>query len=115
MAYDDRRSERKPYSRLRAPVYFNRSHRPFWRKRRETGAELGSFRIYSDDPAPQGAVVELEVFLPDGASVTCKAEVAWIEALPPDGPARYDIGLDLIAIHPHDWERIVGVLEPAPT
>ena len=115
MAFDDRRSERESYARLRAPVYFSRSRRPFWRKRRETAAELGVFRIYSDDAAPQGATVDLEVFLPDGTSVTCKAEVAWVEPLSPSDPARYDIGLDVIAMHPHDWERIVDVLEPAPT
>src|SRR5918911_397268 len=97
-------SERKLYSRLRAPVYFTRSRRPFWRRRRESGPELGVFRIYSDDVAPEGAAVDLEVFLPDGTSVTCKAEVAWVEQLPRGGPARYDIGLDVTAIHPHDWE-----------
>jgi len=55
----------------------------------------------------------MEIFLPDGSSVLCRSEVAWVERLPAGGPARFDVGLKLTAIHPLDRERLSGVLQHA--
>ncbi len=111
---DRERSERKRYPRLRAPVYFNTLRLPlFGRKRRRIGDPLGGMCVYTDEEPKEGVPLELEVFLPDGTSVVCRVEVAWLETLPDGGPARCDVGLRLTAIHPHDRERLSTVLEHA--
>jgi hypothetical protein len=87
---------------LRAPVYFTRAATCFfflWGKRRLTERALGGLRL------------DLEIFLPDGTSVLCKTEVAWVESLPAGAPTSSDIGLSIIAIHPFDRERLSTVLE----
>jgi hypothetical protein len=70
-------------------------------------------RVYTDEEAEPGARCRLEIFLPDGSSVVCRTEVAWVERLPAGGPARFDVGLRLTAIHPLDRARLAGVVETA--
>src|ERR1700737_1813120 len=77
------------YPRLRAPVYFTRVGVPFpflFGRRKLTGLVLGGLRVYTDEKTKVGTRLELEVFLPDGTSVVCKTEVAWVESLPPALP-----------------------------
>ena len=115
-AMEDHQQQTAPrrYPRLKAPVYFNRLSRLFrWKRRRWSGDPLGGVCIYSDDQPKRGAPLEIEVFLPDGTSVVCRAEVAWVEALPDGAPARCDVGLAFTAIHPHDRQRLSSVLEQA--
>lgn len=106
---------RKAYPRLRAPVYFTRLGFRFFRRRRKSApnAQAEGIRVYTDEEPKPGSFLEMEVFLPDGTSVLCKAEVAWVDALPHGGPARFDVGLELTSIHPHDRERLSSVLDRA--
>jgi hypothetical protein len=88
------------YPRLQAPVYFTRAGKPWsWRKRQPTGDPAGGISVFTDDEPPALHVpLHLEIFLPDGTSVVCRVEVAWIESLPDGAPARYEIGLDFTAV-----------------
>ena len=102
------------YPRLRAPVYFTRAATCVffvWGKRRLTERALGGLCVYTDEKTKVGTRLELEIFLPDGTTVLCKTEVAWVESLPAGAPASSDIGLSIVAIHPHDRERLSTVLE----
>ena len=102
---------RPSYPRVRAPVYFIRTVLRFLsRSRLDPG--LGGVRVYTDEKTKVGSRLEIEVFLPDGTSVACTTEVAWVEELPAGAAARRDVGLHILAIHPHDRERLSKVLEP---
>ncbi|MFL5311508.1 MAG: PilZ domain-containing protein [Myxococcales bacterium] len=83
--------------------------------RRRTGMDGGGsgLRVYADEQPKPGARCRLEIFLPDGSSVLCRTQVAWVEPLPEGGPARFDVGLTLTAIHPLDRARLFSVLEHA--
>jgi hypothetical protein len=103
--------ERILYPRLQAPVYWRPVGLPlFRRKGRPIGKTLGGARVYTDEELTEGTRLELEVFLPDGTSVTCKVQVASVDKLPDGGPARFDVEVEFIAILPHDRERISCVL-----
>ena len=87
-------SDRREFPRLKAHVLC----RPTGARllRREEPAQdisLGGLRVYSDDEAKVGDALELELLLQSGESIECRSEVAWIEALPPSAPARFDVGL----------------------
>ena len=101
------------YPRLLAPVYFSRVAWPIFRGRRKPADEtLGGVKVYTDEIPREGRRLALEIFLPDQTSIVCKVEVAWVDPLPANAPARYDVGLHFTAIHPHDRVRLAGVLEP---
>lgn len=72
---------------------------------------LGGARIFTDEGAERGTQLELELILADGTVIVCKAEVAWIEALPPDSPARFDVGLQFTDISQEDRLRLASVLD----
>ena len=100
---DRKRPERTTYPRLQAPVYF-------------TPAGLGRPGL-KGNPAHDslGVPLHIEVFLLDGSSVTCRAEVAWVDALGDSAPAQYDVGLRFTGIRPGDRERLSAVLAAACT
>jgi len=112
---NDERVDRKAFPRLLAPAYFTRAWRPLFSRRRTEpiDAQPRGLRVYTDDEATPGSRCKLEIFLPDGSTVVCRAEVAWIERLPEGGPSRFEVGLRLTAIHPLDRARLLGVVEKA--
>lgn len=79
--------------------------------RQVSDISAGGLRAYSDDKQRMGAKLELELVFPDGGNATCTAEVVWIESLPADAPAKYEMGLRFLDVEPEDLERIAGVLE----
>ena len=101
------------YPRLQAPVYFTKlgGLGVFRRRRRRFDPALGGVRVYTDEEPEEGSELQIEIFLPDDTTVTCKVSVARVELLPPGSPASYDVGLRFIAIHPHDRERLSAVLK----
>ena len=107
--------EKRQYKRVRAPVYC----RPMGlslrflqsKQQRPVDISLGGMRIYSDEAIATGTKLELELFLPDASSVTCKVEVVWIESLGAKGPAKHDVGLKFIDIRGEDRARLASVLE----
>jgi len=102
---------RRQFPRVQAPVL----HRPVtWfaigMLRRAADDRLGGFCAYSDERQKEGRLLEVEVFLPKGDSVTVVAEVAWIEPLPAGAPARFDVGLQYVKVSAEDLERLAPVL-----
>jgi hypothetical protein len=112
MPNDHERPALKEFPRLRAPVYFTRTSRPLFRRVRDQVDGLGGISVYTDEEPRRGVRLTAEIFLPDGSTIVCRTEVAWVERLPDGGPARYDVGLRFKALHPLDRERLSSVLEP---
>ncbi|MFL5309380.1 MAG: PilZ domain-containing protein [Myxococcales bacterium] len=110
---DRTRPERKAYPRLQAPVYFAPDRRSRRRDRRDADPKSG-VSVFTDEPPDEGEPLHIEIFLVDGSSVVCRAEVAWVEALGDGAPARYDVGLTFTKIRPGDRERLIPVLRSAP-
>lgn len=112
-AHDDRRQ----YKRVHAPVYC----RPVGLalrflngdKRKAEDISLGGMRIYADEEPKRGARLELELFMPDGRSVTCRVEVVWVDPLPAGAPAKFDVGLKYTEIRDEDRARLSVVLDEA--
>lgn len=104
------RPQRPHYPRLRAPVYWRAHGLPFFRRKKST-EDLGGVVVHVDEKLKEGTRLKIEIFLPDGTSVVCKVEVAWIDSLPESAPARFDAGLKFTAITPGDRQRLASVLE----
>jgi hypothetical protein len=103
---------RARYPRLLAPVYFGRTVWPLFRRRRKSADDgLGGVKVYTDEAPREGSRLAIEIFLPDESSIVCKVEVAWVDRLPANAPARCEVGLQFIAIHPQDRPRLAAVLE----
>lgn len=81
------------------------------KQQRPLDISLGGMRIYSDEAIKKGTKLELELFLPDASSVTCKVEVVWIDELPVGSPAKHDIGLKFIDIKTEDKARLASILD----
>jgi hypothetical protein len=106
-----KQSGRTAYPRLLAPVYFTRGALPWWWWRRRTPG--GGVSVFTDERPVEGSRLRVEIFLSDGTTVTCRAAVAWVDALPDGAPARYDVGLDFVTLRPGDRERLAPVLATA--
>jgi hypothetical protein len=104
--------DRRRYHRARAPILV-RPAGPLTRvaPRQVGDISVGGLRAYSDEAQTPGTRLELELFLPAGASVTCLAEVVWTEALPAGAPARFEMGLRFVEVEPEELNRIAAVLE----
>jgi hypothetical protein len=102
--------QRPAYRLVQAPIY----HRPTsWfaqgLPRRSAEPALGGVRSYSDDAVKPGRLLEMDVFLPDGETVTALVEVEWCDPLPHGVPARFDVGMKLVQIAPGDRVRLDSV------
>ena len=105
---------RRQFKRVHAPVYcrpMGFSLNFLQPKQRPLDISLGGMRIYSDEPIKKGNKLELELFLPDTTSVTCKVEVVWVEQLPQNAPAKYDVGLKFIELKGEDKARLATILD----
>ncbi|MEI6226154.1 MAG: hypothetical protein WCS72_15505 [Deltaproteobacteria bacterium] len=104
---------RPSYRRIQAPIY----HRPTsWfaqglLRGRDRGTGTG-IRSYSDDRLKTGRLLELDVFLPDGAQVTALVQVEWCDPLPQGGPARFDVGMCVVQMEPEARAALDAVLAP---
>jgi hypothetical protein len=103
--------DRRRFKRLQAPVYCRPVGLKIFERKPTVDISLGGARIYSDDEMKRGKRLEVELFLPDGSSVTCRVEVAWVQALPVGAPAKFDVGLKFTDIAESDRERLSSVLE----
>ena len=112
MVNDDRRK----YKRVHAPVYCRPAGialRFLQAKTMPIDISLGGMRIYADEPVKKGTKLELELFLPDNTSVTCRVEVVWVDTLAAGSPAKHDVGLKFIDVKPADLKRLAAVLDEA--
>ena len=107
-------AERREYRRVQAPI----AVRPVgifqqYLARPVQDVSRGGLRAYSDEKQRVGERCELELFLPEGPSITVVAEVVWIEILPEGSPARFDVGMRYIEIRREDLARIAAFLPEA--
>lgn len=101
-----RGAERRRFPRVKAPIYCRPAHRRLPR-REVVDVGLGGMRVYSDDPFQVGSRFEVEMFLPNGKSVTCLTEVVWIRKLENADPAPFDVGLSFLHV-PEEGRELLG-------
>jgi hypothetical protein len=108
-------SSRPRYRRIQAPIY----HRPTsWfsqglrRKDPSSISPEAGFLSYSDERVKPGRLLEMDVFLPDGCAVMAVVQIAWCDPLPPEAPARFDVGMRLVYVEPAAKTRLESVLAP---
>jgi hypothetical protein len=103
--------DRRRFPRVAAPVLC-RPARLFGARTPIADIGLGGVRLYSDAAVKVGKRLEIELFLPGGQSVTATCRVAWTRALPADGPARFDVGLEFLELPAWAVPLLREVLEP---
>lgn len=103
---------RRRYPRVKAPVYF-KSTRLFARKTPVVDIGMGGMRVFSDDPFKIGQDVDIELYLPTGDTLACSVRVVWLGLLDEGAPAKYDVGLQLLAVKDNRVHLLAQVLEPA--
>jgi len=82
----------------------------FHHKRNTRDVSLGGARILSDEAFSAGSRLELDVFLPDGSTVRCWAEVVWLAPLEPGHEARFEVGLKFSDMALEDYQRLATAL-----
>jgi c-di-GMP-binding flagellar brake protein YcgR len=107
------RSDRRKYRRIRAPLHYRSvDSSPPLHHGEALDISLGGVRIYSHKALPIGAVIELEIFRPDGPPAAYKAQVMWVSPLGDDAPARFDLGLRFVEIEPNALTFLMRVIDP---
>jgi len=101
---------KRRHPRLRAPVYWRPVGPLAARGDLLVDLGLGGVRVYSDDPMEPGHRLEVELRLPDESTLTFLTEVVWLQALPEDAPASYDVGLQFLDLTPEDVEALEAVM-----
>ncbi len=107
---DKSSKEKRRFPRVMAPVFF-REPRVFTKKQRVSNLSLGGVRIYSDQRLYVGERLDLEFFLPDGATVKAKTKVVWIKEMPPESDAGYDVGMAFVGLSEGAAEKLKAVLK----
>jgi hypothetical protein len=98
---------RAPYPPLRAPVYFTPVCPPLLRcDARKGESALGGFTVQTDEVLRESSWMTTEIFLGQQPDLICTVRVAWVDELPDGLPARFDVGLQIAAIHPDDQQRL---------
>jgi c-di-GMP-binding flagellar brake protein YcgR len=102
--------DRRRYRRVNAPVLCRPAALSLRPKHEVRDISAGGLRVFSDDKHKPGERLEMELFFSDGATITLSAEVMWVEPLPADAPAKFDVGLRYANLSREDVERIEQVL-----
>jgi hypothetical protein len=74
---------------------------------------LGGLRIYSDQDYRVGEFLRLDIFFPPAQHVTFAAEVMWTKTLGKGAPARFDLGLAFVELHPDALKVLLSALGSA--
>jgi hypothetical protein len=102
--------ERMSYRRVQTPAFWRPAGlKPFLHLADGEGGEA-RLRMYSDEQQDCGTHLKLELVFPGGEDRSFTAVVAWQDELPPDAPARYDIGLRVLDIDAVTKRLIASVL-----
>ena len=110
MTDDANREERRRFHRLQAPAYCRPVGPLAARGDLLVDIGLGGVRVYSDEPMEPGDRLEMELRLPDRSTMTFLSEVVWIQELPEDAPAAYDVGFQFLDLAPEDVQALEAVL-----
>ncbi|MDB4985844.1 MAG: hypothetical protein JWN04_1022 [Myxococcaceae bacterium] len=100
MTADDRRR----FPRLNVPVYY-RPARLFGPQKPAHDVSRGGIRVYTDDAPELGMRLEIELFMPEGDSLTIDVRVAWVRELHGQ-EARFEAGLEFLAM---DEARLIAL------
>jgi c-di-GMP-binding flagellar brake protein YcgR len=92
MVADDRRR----FPRLDVPVFY-RPARVLGPRQVAQDVSRGGIRVYTDDALAIGTRLEIELFLPEGDSLTVDVRVAWVRALSGQD-ANFEAGLEFLAM-----------------
>ena len=111
-------SERRRFKRLNAPVFCKPLGRSLTKsgndKQQVEDISMGGVRVFTDDKHVIGDRLELELFMPDGSTVSLESQVVWIEPIPGrDAPARFEIGLKYVDVADADRAALEAVLKEA--
>lgn len=99
----------RKFPRIRMPILWRRADGPTVSPRTVVDISGGGVRLYADQPHKLGEDLELEVFMPDGVTLTCRVEVVWAETLEMGAEARFEIGVKFVRIAEADQKRIVAL------
>lgn len=105
-------SDRRRFPRLQAPVVFRPMGLNLLHQRRAPqNISLGGLRAPVDDRLHVGERLELEFFLEEPPSLRCWARVAWVDALPPNAGAAFEVGLEFIDVEGGHLQRLASALQ----
>jgi hypothetical protein len=110
MGADDRRR----FPRLKVPVYY-RPARLLGPRRPAQDMSLGGVRIFTDDALSVGKRLQIELFLPDGGSLSVDVRVAWVKSLASDDFAQYEAGLEFLTMDPDKEQLLLRCVMDART
>jgi hypothetical protein len=105
-------SDLRRFPRLHAPVFCRPVGGALFGRRPAIDLSLGGIRLYADELLAEGDRLELELFLPDETQLICRVEVVYVEDLPANAPARFDVGVKFEAISARDRNRLSALLKP---
>jgi hypothetical protein len=84
--------DRRMYRRIRAPFGCRPAGEPSLARHLEPiDVSLGGLRVGSDERFAVGALVKLDIVLPEVPPVSYTAEVVWEDDLPSATPARFRV------------------------
>jgi c-di-GMP-binding flagellar brake protein YcgR len=107
-------ANRRRYPRIAAAVFYRPAGPTLLHHQRATiDVSLGGMRVYTDDEMAVGTRLDIELILDDQKTARCWARIAWIEKLPPDAGAAFDLGLEFIDMTDEDRKLLDGVLKDA--
>ena len=75
---------------------------------------LGGMRAYTDDRLEVGTRIEVDLLIGDDEEILCWARVAWVEPLPSDAGAAFDMGLEFTDIADDARQTLAAALGVAP-
>lgn len=111
-ASSDWAAELARYPLARFPVLWAAAG-PLQRPARSRGRPL-RFRVFTDEPQERGRRLDLELLLPESVAAAVLARVDWVEALAEPAPARFLVGLQVLAVRRGDENLIARAFAGAP-
>jgi len=91
--------ERRRFPRLLVPIFY-RTPRLLSARGLARDVSLGGVRVLTDTELQLGQRLEIELFLPSGDSFSVDVKVSWLAAVPAGGEARFEAGLQFLALDP---------------
>ncbi len=105
MVADDRRR----FPRLNVPVFY-RPARLLGPRQVAQDVSRGGIRVFTDEALQIGTRLEIELFLPEGDSLSVDVRVAWVRALHGQG-AHFEAGLEFLAMDEARTEALERCIE----
>ncbi len=109
-------AERRKFRRTKSPAFCQPLGFAFRSQSLEPiDLSLGGVRVYSHFRLSPGERLKLALILASGPPLSVAAQVAWIEPLRDETPARYEVGLMFHGLDQAAKEAIASVLDDTPS